>query len=153
MVCISVTTIEPTTLLRIICPFSSGSHHNAGHPENRGQRGKRAGAAAAGYAVARPVFDNDRLGGGIEDIACGDLGFNDDNRAARYDGRITIPGLEPGTTITARETRTLPGFILDTAPQTIQIKVGPAGTLVSTTTTVLPGMRPVTVTVPSLPVV
>ena len=45
------------------------------------------------------------------------------------DGRITIPGLEPGTTITARETRTLPGFILDTAPQTIQIKVGEAQTL------------------------
>jgi len=45
------------------------------------------------------------------------------------DGRITIPGLEPGTAITARETRTLPGFILDTAPQTIQIKVGEAQTL------------------------
>ncbi len=45
------------------------------------------------------------------------------------DGRITIPNLEPGTTITARETRTLAGYILDNSPQTIQIKAGDAQTL------------------------
>ena len=32
-------------------------------------------------------------------------------------GRIVIDDLEPGTTITAREVKTLEGYVLDTAPQ------------------------------------
>ena len=44
-------------------------------------------------------------------------------------GRIVIEGLEPGVTIIAREIRTLDGYILDTTPKTIQIKVGDAQTL------------------------
>ena len=45
------------------------------------------------------------------------------------DGRITISNLEPGTTITARETKTLAGFILDGTPQSIKIKVGEGQTM------------------------
>ena len=45
------------------------------------------------------------------------------------DGRITISNLEPGTTITARETKALDGYVLDSTPQTIQIKVGEGQTL------------------------
>ncbi len=44
-------------------------------------------------------------------------------------GRIVIEGLEPGVTIIAKEIRTLDGYLLDTAPKTIQIKVGDAQTL------------------------
>ena len=45
------------------------------------------------------------------------------------DGRITISNLEPGTTVTARETKTLAGFVLDGTPQSIKIKVGEAQTM------------------------
>ena len=45
------------------------------------------------------------------------------------DGRITISNLEPGVTITARETKTLAGFLLDGTPQSIKIKVGEAQTM------------------------
>ena len=44
-------------------------------------------------------------------------------------GRIVIAGLEPGTTVTAREVKTLEGFVLDTAPKSIKIKAGEAQTL------------------------
>ena len=44
-------------------------------------------------------------------------------------GRIVIAGLEPGTTVTAREVKTLEGYVLDTAPKSIKIKVGEAQTL------------------------
>ena len=44
-------------------------------------------------------------------------------------GRIVIEGLEPGVTITAREIRTLEGYVLDTTPKSIKIKVGEAQTL------------------------
>ena len=44
-------------------------------------------------------------------------------------GRIVIEGLEPGVTIIAKEIRTLDGYLLDTTPKTIQIKVGDAQTL------------------------
>ena len=44
-------------------------------------------------------------------------------------GRIVIEGLEPGVTIIAKEIRTLDGYVLDTTPKTIQIKVGDAQTL------------------------
>ena len=45
------------------------------------------------------------------------------------DGRITISNLEPGITVTARETKTLDGFILDGTPQSIKIKVGEVQTM------------------------
>ncbi|MDE7243569.1 MAG: hypothetical protein K2O18_06290, partial [Oscillospiraceae bacterium] len=45
------------------------------------------------------------------------------------DGRITIPNLEPGITVTARETKTLEGYVLDGTPQSIQIKTGAAQVL------------------------
>ena len=44
-------------------------------------------------------------------------------------GRIVIEGLEPGVTIIAKEIRSLDGYVLDTTPKTIQIKVGDAQTL------------------------
>ena len=40
-----------------------------------------------------------------------------------------IDGLEPGTTIIVRETKTLEGYVLDTTPKSIQIKAGEAQTL------------------------
>ena len=44
-------------------------------------------------------------------------------------GRIVIDGLEPGTTVTARETKTLEGYVLDTTPKSIKIKAGEVQTL------------------------
>lgn len=44
-------------------------------------------------------------------------------------GRIVIDGLEPGTTVTAREVKTLDGYVLDTSPKSIKIKAGEAQTL------------------------
>ena len=45
------------------------------------------------------------------------------------DGRAVITGLTPDTTITARETRTVGGFVLDGSPQSILIKEGEVQTL------------------------
>lgn len=45
------------------------------------------------------------------------------------DGRAVITGLTPGTTITARETRTVDGFVLDGSPQSILIREGEVQTL------------------------
>ena len=39
-------------------------------------------------------------------------------------GEIVIEGLEPGTTITAREVKTVEGFVLDGIPKSVQIKAG-----------------------------
>ena len=44
-------------------------------------------------------------------------------------GRIVIEGLEPGTTVTVKEIKTLEGYVLDTIPKSIKIKVGDAQTL------------------------
>ena len=44
-------------------------------------------------------------------------------------GRIVLTGLIPGTTVTAKETKTVPGYVLDTTPQSILIKEGAAQTL------------------------
>lgn len=44
-------------------------------------------------------------------------------------GRIVIEGLEPGITITAKEIKTLEGYVLDTTPKSIKIKVGEAQAL------------------------
>ena len=44
-------------------------------------------------------------------------------------GRIVISDLEPGTTVTAREIKTVEGYVLDTAPKSIEIKAGEVQTL------------------------
>lgn len=44
-------------------------------------------------------------------------------------GRIVITDLEPGITVTAREVKTLEGYVLDTAPKSIEIKAGEVQTL------------------------
>lgn len=44
-------------------------------------------------------------------------------------GRIVIDDLEPGTTVTAREIKTLEGYVLDGAPKSIKIKAGEVQTL------------------------
>ena len=44
-------------------------------------------------------------------------------------GRIVIRDLEPGTTVVAREVKTVDGYVLDTTPKTIEIKAGEAQTL------------------------
>lgn len=44
-------------------------------------------------------------------------------------GRIVIDGLEPGTTVTAREVKALEGYVLDGAPKSIEIKAGEVQTL------------------------
>ena len=44
-------------------------------------------------------------------------------------GRIVIEGLEPGVTVTAKEIKTLEGYVLNTTPKSIKIKVGEAQTL------------------------
>ena len=42
-------------------------------------------------------------------------------------GEIVIEGLEPGTSITAREIKTVDGFVLDGTPKTVKITAGPPG--------------------------
>ncbi|MBP5717402.1 MAG: hypothetical protein J6X53_00275, partial [Abditibacteriota bacterium] len=44
-------------------------------------------------------------------------------------GPIVLTGLTPGTTITAKETKTVDGYVLDATPQSILIKEGEAQTL------------------------
>ena len=44
-------------------------------------------------------------------------------------GRVVITDLEPGTTVTAREVKTLEGYVLDGAPKSIEIKEGEVQTL------------------------
>ena len=44
-------------------------------------------------------------------------------------GRIVITDLEPGITVTAREIKTLEGYVLDGAPKSIEIKAGEVQTL------------------------
>ena len=44
-------------------------------------------------------------------------------------GRITISDLKPGSVITAKETKALDGYVLDSTPQSIEIKSGQVQTL------------------------
>ena len=57
------------------------------------------------------------------------IGPNNGVYTTGEDGRAVIAGLTPGTTITARETRTAEGFVLDGSPQSILIKEGEVQTL------------------------
>ena len=57
------------------------------------------------------------------------IGPNNGVYTTGEDGRAVITGLTPGTTITARETQTAEGFVLDGSPQSILIKEGEVQTL------------------------
>lgn len=57
------------------------------------------------------------------------VGPNNGEYITDENGRIVIDGLEPGTTVTARETKTLEGYVLDTTPKSIKIKTGEVQTL------------------------
>ncbi len=57
------------------------------------------------------------------------MGPNNGEYVTDRNGRIVIEGLEPGVTITARETRAASGYVLDTTPQSIKIKVGQGQTM------------------------
>ena len=57
------------------------------------------------------------------------VGPNNGEYVTDRNGRIVIEGLEPGVTITARETRAASGYVLDTTPKSIKIKVGQGQTM------------------------
>ena len=57
------------------------------------------------------------------------VGPNNGEYITDRNGRIVITDLTPGTTITAKETKTVSGYVLDTTPQSILIKSGTAQTL------------------------
>lgn len=57
------------------------------------------------------------------------VGPNNGEYVTDRNGRIVISGLTPGMTVTARETRSAGGYVLDSAPQSILIRVGEAQTL------------------------
>nr|WP_326153440.1 SpaA isopeptide-forming pilin-related protein [uncultured Oscillibacter sp.] len=76
--------------------------------------------------------DNEPLAGVeflVTDSSGAVVGPNNGYYTTDKDGRISIPGLTPGTTITVKETKTLDGFILDGQPQSITIKEGEAQSL------------------------
>ena len=52
------------------------------------------------------------------------IGPSDGTYYTNSAGEIVIEGLEPGTTVTAREISTVEGFVLDGEPKTIKIKAG-----------------------------
>ena len=57
------------------------------------------------------------------------VGPNNGEYITDRNGRIVLTDLTPGTTITAKETKTVKGYVLDTTPQSILIKSGTAQTL------------------------
>ena len=57
------------------------------------------------------------------------VGPNNGEYVTDRNGRIVLTDLTPGTTITAKETKTVAGYVLDTTPQSILIKSGTAQTL------------------------
>ena len=76
--------------------------------------------------------DNEPLAGVeflVTDSSGAVVGPNNGVYTTGEDGRAVITGLTPGTTITARETRTVDGFVLDGSPQSILIKEGQVQTL------------------------
>ena len=76
--------------------------------------------------------DNEPLAGVeflVTDSSGAVVGPNNGYYTTDKDGRISIPGLTPGATITVKETRTLDGYILDGQPQSILIKEGEAQSL------------------------
>ena len=76
--------------------------------------------------------DNEPLAGVeflVTDSSGAVVGPNNGYYTTDKDGRISIPGLIPGTTVTVKETKTLDGYILDGQPQSITIKEGEAQSL------------------------
>ena len=76
--------------------------------------------------------DNEPLAGVeflVTDSSGAVVGPNNGVYTSGADGRVVITGLTPGTTITARETRTVDGFVLDGSPQSILIQEGQVQTL------------------------
>ena len=76
--------------------------------------------------------DNEPLAGVeflVTDSSGAVVGPNNGYYTTDKDGRISIPGLTPGTTITVKETKALDGYILDGQPQSILIKEGEAQSL------------------------
>ena len=57
------------------------------------------------------------------------MGPNNGEYVTDKNGRIVITDLTPGVTITAKEVKTVSGYVLDTTPQSILIKQGAAQTL------------------------
>ncbi len=57
------------------------------------------------------------------------LGTNNGVFTTDRDGRIVITGLVPRTTVTVKEIKTAPGYVLDTTPQSIMIRAGEVQTL------------------------
>ena len=76
--------------------------------------------------------DNEPLAGVeflVTDSAGTLVGPNNGYYTTDKDGRVSISGLTPGTTITVKETKTLDGYVLDGKPQSITIKEGEAQSL------------------------
>ena len=65
----------------------------------------------------------------ITDSSGAVVGPNNGEFITDRNGRIVITDLVPGTTITAKEVKTVSGYVLDTTPQSILIKSGTAQTL------------------------
>ncbi|MBQ9721344.1 MAG: hypothetical protein IJV64_11725, partial [Oscillospiraceae bacterium] len=57
------------------------------------------------------------------------IGPNNGEFVTDRNGRVTITGLTPGMTVTARETKQADGYVLDGMPQSIEIKSGAAQTM------------------------
>ena len=57
------------------------------------------------------------------------LGTNNGAFTTDQNGRIVITGLEPGVTVTAKEIKAAPGYVLDSTPQSIRINPGEAQTM------------------------
>ena len=55
------------------------------------------------------------------------VGVSNGEYTTGEDGRIVIPNLEPGTTVTAREIKVPDGVVLDSMPKSIEIKGGIGG--------------------------
>ena len=65
----------------------------------------------------------------ITDSSGAYVGPNKDIYKTDEYGRIVLSDLKPGTVITAKETATVDGFVLDGTPKSIEIKEGEAQTL------------------------
>ena len=57
------------------------------------------------------------------------LGTNNGAFTTDRAGRIVITGLTPGVTVTAKELKAAPGYVLDSTPQSIKIRAGEAQTM------------------------
>ena len=71
--------------------------------------------------------DREPLAGVCFKVTTGDgaaVGSGDGTFYTNSAGEIVIEGLEPGTTVTAREIATVEGFVLDGEPKTVKIKAG-----------------------------